>query len=146
MKRASVKWIEKMKFVGVTPSCHHVAMDAVPEVGGDNSAPRPADLLLVALGGCTGMDVVSILRKMRVEFKSLEILVDGEPRKEHPKYFEKIHVKYILMGKALDESKVKTAIELSEEKYCSVSALLKKGTELTFDYEIIEDVKRSPIW
>jgi putative redox protein len=137
MKRARVKWVENLKFVGDAPSGHSILLDGPTEAGGDNVAVRPGELTLVALGGCTGIDVVSILKKMRVKFDSLEILVDGEPREEHPKSWKTIHVKYIIKGNNIDESKVKTAIELSETKYCSVSAMLRASAELTFDYEII---------
>jgi len=139
MKRARVKWVENFKFLGTAPSGHSIAMDGPAEIGGEGSAVKPGELTLVALGGCTGIDVVSILKKMRVDFKSFEIIVDAEPRTEHPKSWEKIHVKYILKGSGIDESKVKKAIELSEDKYCSVSAMLKASAELTYDYEIIAD-------
>jgi putative redox protein len=139
MKTARIKWVENLKFYGTGPSGHSIAMDGPPESGGDNSAVRPGELTLIALGGCTGIDVVSMLRKMRVTFDSFEIIVDAEPRDEHPKSWVKIHVKYILKGPGIDESKVKRAIELSEEKYCSVSAMLKAGAELTYEYHIITD-------
>jgi putative redox protein len=114
-------------------------MDGSPEVGGENSAARPGELTLVALGGCTGIDVVSMLKKMRVDIHSFEIIVDAEPRVEHPKSWQKIHVRYVITGPGIEEAKVRRAIELSEEKYCSVSAMLKAGAELTYDYEIISD-------
>ncbi len=139
MKRARVKWVGNLKFNATTPSGHNVVMDASKEVGGDDSAARPGELTLAALGGCTGIDVVSILKKMRVDLTNLEIVIDAEPRAEHPKSWETIHVKYIFTGPGIDESKVKKAIELSEEKYCSVSAMLKPGAKLTYDYEIISD-------
>jgi len=139
MKRARVKWVENLKFIGDAPSGHSILMDGPPEVGGDNVAVRPGELTLVALGGCTAIDVVSMLKKMRVELDSFEVVVDAEPAEEHPRVWTKIHVRYILKGRAIDEAKVKKAIELSEEKYCSVSAMLKKSAELTYDYEIISD-------
>jgi putative redox protein len=138
MKRARVKWIEKMKFMGDAPSGHSILLDNSVEAGGDNSAIRPGELTLVALGGCTGIDVVSILKKMRVEFDSFEIVIDAEQREQHPKSWKTIHVKYILKGNNIDENKVQTAIELSTEKYCSVSAMLKPGAEITHEYEIIK--------
>jgi putative redox protein len=137
MKRARVKWVENLKFVGDAPSGHSILLDGPTEAGGDNVAVRPGELTLVALGGCTGIDVVSILKKMRVKFDSLEILVDGEAREQHPKSWKTIHIKYIIKGNNIDESKLKTAIELSETKYCSVSAMLRASAEITFDYEII---------
>ena len=139
MKRARVKWVENFKFLGTAPSGHSIALDGPTEIGGEGSAVKPGELTLIALGGCTGIDVVSILKKMRVDFNSFEIVVDAEPRAEHPKSWEKIHVKYIITGPGIDESKVKKAIELSEEKYCSVSAMLKAGAEISYDYEIFSD-------
>jgi putative redox protein len=127
-----------MKFMAEAPSGHMIPMDAAKENGGDDSAARPGELTLVALGGCTGFDVVSILTKMRVNLDTLEIIVDGEQRDEYPRVWTKLHLKYILKGKDIDESKVKKAIELSEEKYCFVSAMLSKTAELTWEYEIIQ--------
>jgi putative redox protein len=137
-KRARVKWVENLKFVGDAPSGHSILLDGPPEVGGDNAAVRPGELTLVALGGCTGIDIVTILKKMRVEFESFEILVDAEPREHHPKSWQKIHLRYLFRGSNIDESKVKTAIQLSVEKYCSVSAMLKSSAEITHDYEILQ--------
>lgn len=138
MKRARIKWIENLKFVGDAPSGHSILMDGPPEVGGDNVAVRPGELTLVALGGCTGIDVVSMLKKMRVKFDSFEVIVDAEPREEHPKSWATIHIKYIFKGKNINPAKVQQAIELSEEKYCSVSAMLKAGAKLTHDFDIID--------
>ena len=139
MSVARVKWVEKLQLVGDTPSGHSIAMDGPKRVGGDDSAVRPGELTLVALGGCTGIDVITILEKMRVKFDSFEVAIDAEPAPEHPKVWTKIHVKYIFKGKNMDEAKVKKAITLSEEKYCSVSAMLRKTAEMTWDYEIIEE-------
>lgn len=138
MNTARMKWVENLKFIGDTPSGHSVVIDGPREVGGDDSAARPGELTLVALGGCTAIDVVTILQKMRVEFDSFEVVVNAEAAEEHPKVWTKLHVKYIFKGKDMDESKVKKAIDLSEERYCSVSAMLRKTAELTYEYEIIE--------
>jgi putative redox protein len=137
-KKARVKWVDNLKFVGDAPSGHSILMDGPPEAGGDNAAIRPGEMTLVALGGCTGIDIVTILKKMRVDFDSFEILVDAEAREQFPKSWQKIHLKYIFRGNHIDEKKVKTAIELSEEKYCSVSAMLKPTAEITYDYQIIQ--------
>jgi putative redox protein len=136
MKRARVKWVENLKFIGDAPSGHSILMDGPTESGGDNVAIRPGEMTLVALGGCTSIDVVSMLKKMRVDFTDFEVVVDAESAEEFPKIWTKIHVKYIITGHEIDESKVKKAIGLSEEKYCSVSAMMKKSAELTYDYEI----------
>ncbi|UCC78578.1 MAG: OsmC family protein [Candidatus Zixiibacteriota bacterium] len=139
MKTARVKWVENLKLMGVAPSGHAIAMDGPKQVGGDDSAVKPGELTLVALGGCTGIDVITILEKMRVKFDSFEVVVNAETAEEHPRVWTKIHVKYIFKGKDMDEAKVKKAITLSEEKYCSVSAMLRKTAEMTYDYEITEE-------
>ena len=138
MKKARVKWVENLKFIGDAPSGHSIAMDGPKEPGGDDSAIHPGEMTLLALGGCTGIDVVSILKKMRVPFDSFEIAIEADAREEHPKTFTKISLKYIFKGKNIDESKVKQAIDLSQEKYCSVSAMMRKTSEISFDYEIID--------
>jgi putative redox protein len=137
-KKARIKWVDNLKFVGDAPSGHSILMDGPPEAGGDNVAVRPGEMTLLALGGCTGIDIVTILRKMRIDFDSFEILVDAQPREHHPRSWEKIHLKYVFKGNNIDKDKVRTAIELSEEKYCSVSAMLKPTAEITYDYEIIQ--------
>ncbi len=137
-KKARIKWVENLQFVGNAPSGHSILMDGPPEVGGDNVAIRPGEMTLVALGGCTGIDIVSMLKKMRVQFDSFEIVVDAQPREQHPKSWEKIHITYILTGNHINEEKVRTAIELSGEKYCSVSAMLRPGAEITHELQIIQ--------
>ncbi len=138
MKRAKVKWVENLKFVGDAPSGHSILMDGPTEAGGDNVAIRPGELTLVALGGCTGIDVVTILKKMKVDFDSFEIFVDAEPRQEYPKSWETLHVKYVISGTGIDPSKVQKAIDLSVDKYCSVSAMLRPGAKITHEYQIIQ--------
>jgi putative redox protein len=134
--KARVILNEGMQFVGDGESGHAVLMDAAPGVGGADSAPRPMELLLVSLGGCTGMDVVSILRKMRIEWDKFEILLDAERAPEHPKGFTKIHLTYRIWGEDIPEDKLKKAIDLSQERYCSVAAILSKSAEITYEYEI----------
>lgn len=115
---------------------HVVQVDAKKDVGGSETAPTPKPLLLVSLAGCTGMDVVSLLKKMRQEYESFRIVVSGEQTDEHPKYYHKIHVQYRFKGADLDESKVKKAVDLSQEKYCGVSYMLRQAAELTYDIVI----------
>ncbi len=129
-------WIGKMKFDAVV-SGHHLIMDAVPEVGGENAGPRPKELMLASLSGCTGMDVISILNKMRQEVESFNITVEAELTEEHPKHYYKIHLIYEFRGNDLDMEKLKKAVDLSQEKYCGVSAVYKKAMELTYEIKII---------
>lgn len=132
MQTARVKWVEREQFVGVTPSGHAVAIDSDRE---RNTAPGPMESLLVALGACTATDVVSILAKKRQKLESLEVEVSGERAAEPPKVWTKLEIVYKLRGQ-LDEKAVRDAIQLSESKYCSVSAMLKKTADVTFRYEI----------
>ena len=134
--KAKVTLNEGMQFVGSADSGHAVLMDAAPEVGGANTALRPMEMLLVSLGGCTGMDVVSILRKMRVEWRRFEILIEAERAPEHPRVFTKIHLTYRIWGENIPKDKLKKAIDLSQERYCSVTAMLRKTAEITYEYEI----------
>jgi putative redox protein len=132
-----ITWKGKMVFEGKTESGHSVLMDAKPEFGGEKRGPRSMELLMVALGGCTGMDVISILKKMKVDLESMTINVDSEQAPEHPKVFTKIDIEYNFTGKNIKEENVKKAIELSQEKYCSVSAMLKEKAEITYKWNII---------
>ena len=132
----TVRWINGMQFVGKTGSGHTVVMDTSTEFGGENMAPTPMELLLVALGGCTGMDVMSILRKMQVGCECMEINIKGERNDEHPRVFKKIELTYRVKGKGIPEDKVKRAVELSQEKYCPISAVLKTVADITYRVEI----------
>lgn len=133
MQRARVKWMEQQQFVGETPSGHAVPMDADRE---RNSAPGPMELLLVALGTCTATDVVVILGKKRQKLESLDVEVCGERAAEPPTVWTKLEIVYRLRG-SLDEKAVGDAIELSETKYCSVAAMLRKTAPISFRYEIL---------
>lgn len=114
-----------------------ITMDAEPGVGGGNKGPRPKPLTLVSLAGCTGMDVISILTKMRAEPEYFNVAVEGELTEEHPKYYHKIHVIYELKGKDVDIEKVEKAVNLSRDRYCGVFALLRAGAEITYEIKLI---------
>jgi len=133
MQTSKVRWIGEQKFVAVSPSGHALALDSDHD---SNTAPSPMELLLMALGACTATDVVIILEKKRQKLQSLEVICSGERAPKPPQVWTKLNLLYRLRGN-LDESGVKQAIELSEEKYCSVSAMLKKTAELTWSYEIL---------
>ncbi|HKW64445.1 MAG TPA: OsmC family protein [Candidatus Acidoferrum sp.] len=133
MQTASVKWIGEEKFVAISPSGHAIALDAD---GNSNKAPTPMELVLMALGACTAVDVVTILEKKRQKLESLEIICSGERAKEPPTVWVKLEILYRLRGK-LDDAAVKHAIQLSEDKYCSVAAMLKKTATVTWRYEIL---------
>ena len=129
----TINWNGKMAFAGTTPSGHETKLDAAPEVGGENTGARPTELLLQAVAGCTGMDIISILHKMRLEPSSFQIDVEGKRAEEHPKRFTNINLHYALDGE-LPEDKVIRAIQLSKDKYCSVSHTL--NAEITVSYSI----------
>lgn len=133
----STKWLNNMAFE-TEVSGHKIIIDAGPQVGGENRGPRPKPFMLAALGGCTGMDVISILKKMRVEVDGFNVIVEGDLTDEHPRHFYKMHVIYEFKGKDLSLDKLQKAVSLSEERYCGVSALYKKALELTSEIRISE--------
>ncbi len=134
---ATVRWVGRMQFLGVSGSNHSVVMDTSTEHGGTETAATPMELLLIALAGCTGMDVVSLLGKMRVDFTGLEIRVWGERKEDHPRVFTKINLEYTIYGTGIDEEKVKRAIALSQEKYCSVTAMLNPACPVNYTYRVL---------
>ncbi len=133
----STRWLENMSFESEING-HKIIIDAKEEVGGQDRGPRPKPFMLAALGGCTSMDVVSILKKMRIELKSLNVIVEGELSEEHPKRFQKMHVIYEVEGDDLPMDKIEKAVTLSEEKYCGVSAVYKEVMEITSEIRVIE--------
>ena len=133
----STRWLENMSFESKING-HKIIIDAEPDVGGEDLGPRPKPFMLAALGGCTAMDVVSILKKMRVDFKSLNVTVEGDLTTEHPKHFYKMHVIYEVEGRDLPLDKIEKAVSLSEEKYCGVSAVYSKALEITSEIRIKE--------
>lgn len=135
---AKVSWVAGRQFVGVSGSGHSLVMDTGAEHGGADTAATPMEMVLVAIAGCTGMDVVSLLEKMRVKFTGLEMKIRGERREEHPRVFTKIEVEYIVYGPAVEEAAVKRAIELSQEKYCSVAALIRPACPVSYTYQIVK--------
>lgn len=128
-----VVWQDGLRFVGLPPSGHAVLMDGAKEVGGEDSAPRPTELLLVALGGCTGMDVVSILQKMRTPPRRFWVKIQAERAPEHPKAVRKVHLLY--MAEGVPEENLRQAAELSHERYCSVAHSL--AAEITFSVQAL---------
>jgi putative redox protein len=111
-------------------------MDGPTEFGGANAGTRPKELLLLALGGCTASDVISILQKRRVELDGFEIHITAKQRDEHPQVFSEIHLEYVIRGNHVRQEDVARAIELSESKYCSVSAMLRPAVPITWTYRI----------
>ncbi|HLW58464.1 MAG TPA: OsmC family protein [bacterium] len=133
---ATVRWTSGMGFSGLGAAGVSIAMDAHPEHGGRDTGPSPMETVLLALGGCTGMDVVSILQKMRAPLSGLEIRIVAERADAHPKVFTRIALEYVFSGKDLTPEQVTRAVELSQTRYCSVSAMLQKVTEFTYTWRI----------
>jgi len=126
-----------MSFVGESDSGHSVVMDGAPDAGGRDLGVRPMEMLLLGLGGCTSFDVVSILRKSRQQIVDCEAEIEAERAAEIPKVFTKIHLHFIVSGNNLDPAKVRKAIELSADKYCSASKMLEKVAAITHDFEVV---------
>ena len=138
--QARVNWVEDVMFVAESGSGHAVVVDGAPEGGGRNMGMRPMELVALGVASCSSYDVVTILRKARQKITRCEASVKAERADAIPAVFESIHLHFRIAGKNLNESQVARAIELSAEKYCSASIMLKKsGVTITHDYEIVSD-------
>ena len=136
-KSALVRQVRGMTFVGLTESGHWVNVDGPPQFGGSSAAIRPKELILISLGACTGSDVVSILQKKRVKLNGFEVKLKAQVAEEHPQVYTKIHIEYVFYGENLSKADLERAIDLSQNKYCPVSAMLKNSVELTNSYVIL---------
>lgn len=132
----NVNWTGGMSFASEING-HKIVVDAKEEFGGQDKGPRPKALMMLALAGCTGMDVVSILEKMRVSFDDFNVRIESELNDEHPKFYKKMHIIYEFKGKNLDLEKLKKAVEMSQEKYCGVSANYKMAMDVTYEIKVI---------
>ncbi len=135
---ATVRLKSEMVFEGLTESGHSVPLDANETVGGHNRGPRPMEVLLVGLGGCTGMDVISILRKMRQEVTDYEVRVEGTRAEEHPKVYTEITVEHVVKGVGLSIDSVRKAVDLSAHRYCPASAMFSKAARVTHRYRVVD--------
>lgn len=134
--KARIKWVEQVTFLGESGSGHAVVMDGAPDHGGRDLGPRPMEMLLLGMGGCSAFDVVHILKKSRQLIDDCEAEITAERADTDPKVFTKIHIHFRVSGRDLKEQHVKRAVQLSAEKYCSASIMLGKTAEVTHDYEI----------
>jgi len=139
MTNANIKLTSGMQFVASADSGHAVVMDADADAGGNNTGSRPMELLLMGIGGCSGMDIISILRKKKQQVTGLDAHVSGTVADEYPHRYTEITLKYIVRGKELSQDAVKRAVQLSMDKYCSVKATLEGSAKITFSYRIIEE-------
>jgi putative redox protein len=137
--KAIVKQIEGCSFIGKADSNHWVSIDTKKEVSGSDAATHPMELVLLALGSCTGCDVISILQKKKVQLQDFEIHIDAERTEEHPRVFTKIHLDYVFVGTGLNPTHLERAIELSQQKYCPVSAMIRPSVPITTSYRIVEN-------
>ncbi len=134
--KVAINWKADMAFEAEVNG-FKMMIDADEKVGGKNLGPRPKPLTLASLGGCTAMDVISILKKMRIEPHRFSVDVEGELTEEHPKYYHKFHITYTFGGDNLDLEKLEKAVNLSQERYCGVSEMLRKGAEITHEIVVL---------
>ena len=133
-----ISWAGEVKFEAQSGSGHKVILDGPPEYGGKNQGPRPMELLLMGVGGCSSFDVVHILKKARQDVTDCEAILKAERVDAVPAVFKSIHIHFVVKGNNLKDAQVKRAVELSAEKYCSASIMLAAaGVEITHDYEIV---------
>jgi len=136
--KAYLRQVKGLTFVGKTDSNHWVTIDGPEEFFGSNAAIRPKELLLISLAGCTASDVIAILQKKRVKLDNFEMNITAEQTEEHPKVFSEIKLEFVFYGKNIKEKDVERAIQLSEEIYCGVTAMLKNSVKIETSYKIIE--------
>lgn len=137
-KTAVVKHIQGVTFMGKADSNHWIPMDGPENFGGSNAGTRPKELLMLALGGCSGSDVTSILTKKKIKVDGFQMNITAESAEEHPQVFTKMHIEYVFTGKNIPVKDVERAIELSLTKYCTVTAMLQKAMPIEHSYRIVE--------
>jgi len=135
---ATIEQLQGITLAGKSESNNWVMMDGPESFGGGNAAIRPKELLLLSLGGCTSADVLAILRKKRVKLDSFQLNISAESTETHPKVYTKIHLEYVFAGSDIKEKDVGRAIELSQNTYCGVTAMLKKSIEITHSYRLVD--------
>lgn len=140
-KEAIIKQVKGITLVAKSDSNHWVVMDGSEKFGGSLAGSSPKELLMIALGGCTAMDVIPILAKKKAPIENVEVRVSGSAREEHPQVFTELHIEYIFYGNGINKEDVERAIELSTTKYCAVSAMLSKSVNITHSYRIEPTVK-----
>ena len=134
--RATVKWLDGVAFVGESGSGHAIVIDGAPAAGGRNVGPRPLEALLIGLGACSAFDVITILRKARQTVTDCRVELEAERADAVPAVFTRIHMVFVVSGAGLRESAVRRAVDLSAEKYCSATAMLRETVEITHAYRI----------
>jgi putative redox protein len=140
--KARAKWVEGMAFMGEAGSGHAVIMDGAPDYGGRNIGIRPMEMLLIGLAGCTGFDVVQILKKGREAVTGCEVEVEAQRASEDPKVFTRIHIAYRVSGRGLSQAKAERAVTLSKEKYCSASIMLGATAEMSTSLTVVDELQQ----
>jgi putative redox protein len=138
MTKAKITYVNGMQFIASADSGHAVVMDAGINSGGGNTGSRPMELLLMGIGGCSGMDIISILNKKKQNVTGLEANVSGVMADDYPHKYTRISIEYVVRGIGISEEAVKRAVQLSMDKYCSVKATLEGSAEVLFSYKIVE--------
>ena len=136
---AQVTWVDGMQFVGESGSGHGIVLDGRENVGGRDTGPRPLELILIGLAGCTAMDVKFILQRKRQQVTGVQVKAEAERAEEHPKVYTSIKLEYVVRGRNLSEKAVVDSIELSEQKYCSASAMLARTADISYTYQIVQE-------
>lgn len=136
--KATIRWVDDAMFVGEAGSGHAVVIDGPPEAGGRNAGIRPMELVLTGVGACTAFDVVSILRKSRQAIDDCRVEVEAERAEEPPRVFTRIHIHFVVSGRGLKPAAVERAVNLSAEKYCSATLMLREAVAITHDFEIVD--------
>jgi putative redox protein len=134
--KATIRWVEEVKFIAETGSGHAFVVDGAPEAGGRNLGPRPMEIVLAGTAACTAFDVVWILKKARQTITDCIVEAEAERAPEDPKVFTRIHLKYRVGGRGLNPAQVERAVRLSKEKYCSATLMLAKTAEITFEVAV----------
>ncbi|WP_193049463.1 OsmC family protein [Pseudoalteromonas undina] len=136
--QANVKWVEGNTYIGRSNSNHNVVFDG----GSDGAAPSPMEMVLMSVGGCSSVDVVSILKKTKQDFSSVDVQLTAERAETAPRVFTKINLHFVVTGKNVSEKHLERAVSLSAEKYCSVALMLDKTVEITHSHEVVEDQEK----
>ncbi len=135
---AKISWVDGALFVAEAGSGHTITMDGSPDVGGRNLAARPMEIVLIGMGGCTAIDVVSMLKKQRQDIEGIEVSLVAERADDHPKVFTKVKLVYTVRGRNLNKALVERAVALSDEKYCSATAMVRKSAAITHEIVLVE--------
>jgi len=135
---AKITWVDGMLMVAEGGTGHTITMDGAPDIGGRNLASRPMEVLLMGMGGCTAIDVVSMLKKQRQDIEGVEVSLVAERAEDHPKVYTSVKLVYTVRGRKLNKALVERAVTLSDEKYCSATAMVRKSAEITHEVVLVE--------